>query len=556
MTIGVKPKRTATLYNYLRLISLLLLLSSCLEKNSIKVLSRSEILMNQRPDSALYLLESIEFPEDMSKENYAKYSQLIVLAHLNNKISIAEDSFVQNAVEYYQSDSTMRKDYIISLLLLGNVYEEQDSVAAALNCFHESYRQSEQLKDFNLSGLSAFELGGVYKYSGDYDKAIRWFETAENFYDKSDEKLMRLRSKRQKADCYVLAGDNDIALDIYNSILIQIPPKEWNLKADVYKNMSITYKNAKKYEESLYYIRKSIEVMRAETLLPLQYTVLASIYDDLDQKDSAFYYNRLAWRCAKEQDNLGMIYITKAAFFENTHPQRFNNFILSGTLSDSIYQKQKYTPVTYRKLYEVEKIKKKNKEITIEFQRYLFLSSLTILTLLFLYFYQKNKKRKIKRQYRIDLEEKNTTTNYIRDSLLKRLAFYQKLIRLSISPSKDKHKGFLKECNKLLFDIDDDFEIDWNILNELSNSLYNNYSLKIKVLDQEINEIEEKIIVLLKLGFNTTEISGILDKSIHTIYRYSSNLRKRFNIPENESISEFIENEIQANEQYSSDIES
>lgn len=45
----------------------------------------------------------------------------------------------------------------------------------------------------------------------------------------------------------------------------------------------------------------------------------------------------------------------------------------------------------------------------------------------------------------------------------------------------------------------------------------------------------------MKLGFTVSEISSIFDKSIHTIYRHCSNIRKKMNIPETESITDFFD---------------
>lgn len=116
------------------------------------------------------------------------------------------------------------------------------------------------------------------------------------------------------------------------------------------------------------------------------------------------------------------------------------------------------------------------------------------------------------------------------------------MIRLSISPNKDKHKPFLVEYNKVLFNKEDsEFALNWNTVYDLTDNLFNNYTAKINLLYPLLNNTDKKIIILLKIGFTTTEIATILEKSVHTIYKYASNIRKSLHIPEMQTIAGFID---------------
>lgn len=528
-------------YSYLFCTFLILTLfteNSCSNNRDRNSVYTAERLLDSRPDSALTLLESIDFPEDLPEKEYAKYCQLLVSAHQKNKIIINEDTLIIKAVDYYKAIDNGNSEHIKSLLLLGNVYEERDSVLQAEQCYLEGFELSGQIKEMHLRGVSAFELGGLCKYLGDYDKSINWFNIAIQAFSENDNQRMKRRSMRQIADCYVLSGNIDTALILYNNILIQIPPQKQNVKADIYKNIAITYKKAGYYDQSLYFIKKSIETTSRESLYPIQYKIMASIYETAGNQDSSTYYNQVALQYAKKQRNPTLIEINQ--------PHSFDNYILSRSLSDSSYQKQKYESVKYQKLYNTEKIKKKNKALTIKLQRYIFLSLLLLLGCILYYLYLLDNKKKKQLQLEQEIEVKNNIIHSIRDSLFQRLVIYKKMVRLYISPHKEKHKPFLKEYNKMLFDKDNDneFAIDWNILYNLSNNIFNNYAEKLCHLYPLFNDIEQKMIILQKLSFNPTEISAILEKSIHTIYKYSSNIRKKLNISENDSVIDFIDKSI------------
>lgn len=357
--------------------------------------------------------------------------------------------------------------------------------------------------------------------------------------------MMERRSMRQIADCYVLSGNIDTALVLYNDVLDGIPPQRLHIKADVYKNIAVTYKDAGYLDESLSFIRKSIEISPNETLYPIQYMLLASIHEDMGKRDSSLYYNRVALQYAKKQKNLDMIYKAYDALFEADHRHRFNTYMLSAP-SDTIYQKQKYELAKYQKLYNIEKIKKRDKELIAKAQRYIYCSVLLFIGLVSLYLYQRNQRKKRQLQYEKELEDKNHIIHSIRNSLYQRLEIYKRMVRLSISPNRAKHKLFLMEYNKILFDHDDDsdFAIDWDIIFDWSNCIYDNYIEKLSLYYPSISDIEKKIIILQKISFNITEISAILEKSVHTIYKYSSNIRKHLNIPEGDNIIDYLDKKL------------
>lgn len=513
---------------------LMLLFNSCSKSDNIRLLNKSENLLIQSADSALFLLESIELPEEMPEQYYAKYCKLLVSAHIKNKIDIKFDTLIRYAVDYYNKLPNEKDNYGESLLLLGNVYEEQENLKSAEKCYKDVHLLSQETNNAYLFQESAFELGGLHIDLCQYEEAISWFDTAKEAAVKNEDSVMQHRTMRHAADCYALLGKTDTALVIYNKVLSQIPPEKNCLRAEIYKNIAIVYKNTKRHKESLDFIQKSISLLNKESS-PLQYIILSSIYENIGQQDSSKYYMQKALMYAKEQGSVNTIY--RAYEF----PEKFDNYLLTNSLSDSSYLKLKYTTVKYQHLYNVEKIKKKNKELIIERQRYLFILIIVIILFIIFLLYFREIRRRKGSEYQEELKYKDSIINSMRHTLYLRLELYIKMVKLSISPNKAKHKDFLSEYNKILFGRQEDFSIDWDIVIELTNKVFDDYYNKIGNLNSEINEAETRIIMLLKLGFSVSEIATIFEKSIHTIYRHCSNIRKKLNIPEAESITVFFE---------------
>ena len=72
------------------------------ENKSEVVLDRAEQLMTQSPDSALHLLEIEVHPKELSEEAFNKYILLSVQAKDKTHRSIADDTLVFKAKEYFE----------------------------------------------------------------------------------------------------------------------------------------------------------------------------------------------------------------------------------------------------------------------------------------------------------------------------------------------------------------------------------------------------------------------------------------------------------------------
>jgi len=111
---------------------LLLLFFSCDRKNKEveKLFIQVEHLIEQNPDSALTLLESIEYPEDLSPKNYANYLLLYTKSKDKSDISIAEDTLIHIPVSYFLQKNDIPK-IALAYFYLGRVdYQQKENKKA------------------------------------------------------------------------------------------------------------------------------------------------------------------------------------------------------------------------------------------------------------------------------------------------------------------------------------------------------------------------------------------------------------------------------------------
>lgn len=139
------------------------------------------------------------------------------------------------------------------------------------------------------------------------------------------------------------------------------------------------------------------------------------------------------------------------------------------------------------------------------------------------------------------LRDKNEMIRLVMVTRCQNIEIYRRMVSLSMSPQKNKYKHFLDSANKILYDQDYLFKFDWEYVSLLVNENYNGYVDRLVQTYPEMTDIETKICVLLKCGFFLTEIADITEKSTHTIYKYSSNVRKKAGVPEYKNTVEFLD---------------
>lgn len=81
------------------------LFSSCSSFANNELLLRADSLMELRPDSALYILESIPWSQIRSRSDKAYYALLLTQARHENDIILETDSLIKSAVDYYDNGS-------------------------------------------------------------------------------------------------------------------------------------------------------------------------------------------------------------------------------------------------------------------------------------------------------------------------------------------------------------------------------------------------------------------------------------------------------------------
>ena len=210
-------KRTHPIYC---LLLTLLLLAGCNDpKHVTDALTRAEAWMDEHPDSAWTVLNTLSPDEMEQNRTRARYALLYTQAQDKTYRDETNDSLISIAVDYYRHTDDVRRKFL-SYYYQGRVYANAKDYLNATSCYMEAEQLADAVGDDYLSGLLYAELGRIYNIYYDYPKS--------------------LEAHRKAAECYERAG--------------KIRHRNY-----MWYNLSTIYRNMNRYSESEQMLKQVLE---------------------------------------------------------------------------------------------------------------------------------------------------------------------------------------------------------------------------------------------------------------------------------------------------------
>ena len=208
-------KRTLSIFWLLAL----LLLEGCNDPKPVTdALHRAEALMNEYPDSAWAVLNTLS-PDAMGQSRTrAHYALLYTQAQDKTYRDETNDSLISVAVDYYRHTDDARRRFL-SYYYKGRVSFNAKDYLTATSCYMEAEQLADAVGDDYLTGLLYAELGRIYRLYYDYPKSLEAYQKA--------------------AECYERAG-------------------KIRHRNNMWYNQSIVYRNINKYDESERMLRMAL----------------------------------------------------------------------------------------------------------------------------------------------------------------------------------------------------------------------------------------------------------------------------------------------------------
>lgn len=164
--------------------AVLAFLSSCSGNNVQKSLNDIETYIDDRPDSALTALRTIDTLLLVSASSKAKYSLLSAIAYDKNYIDTTDVRVIEPAVEYY-SRVNDKERLMKAVYYRGLMYDFLMDRDSATRDFSQSWDLSQNSKDFKFKGIISAALSRIYSYNHNSQQELYYAQKAEEMFQKA-----------------------------------------------------------------------------------------------------------------------------------------------------------------------------------------------------------------------------------------------------------------------------------------------------------------------------------------------------------------------------------
>ena len=167
---------------YIIILIVFLSLASCTKHSEHwGTLVQVESYIEERPDSALVVLQAIETDELVGNEEQAKHALLLSMALDKNYIDKTDFEVLKPAIDYYEDNGT-ETDKLRTYFYQGRIYQNAGNDAAALECFVKAISEGDESDDILTKARIYFNRGSIYYSLYEWDSFIETNKMAASYF--------------------------------------------------------------------------------------------------------------------------------------------------------------------------------------------------------------------------------------------------------------------------------------------------------------------------------------------------------------------------------------
>lgn len=202
---------------YIFILSSILFLA-CTPTHEYNQLLLAESLMDDNPDSAFSIINSINTENLISKSDQALYALLFSQACDKTYNYTQNDSLIAIAIDYYTGSSDTRRDMLAHYYLGRINYEIGDYTKSAL-AFTQSLELATVLNDYYWMGMSCRGLSGVYCSTYNCTEEFKYAQLEFEYLKNSSRPLYYHYSYLDLARAYSNQSDDSTAISLCLDII-------------------------------------------------------------------------------------------------------------------------------------------------------------------------------------------------------------------------------------------------------------------------------------------------------------------------------------------------
>lgn len=525
-----------------------------------KLLAEAERLMENNPDSAMRLIDSLFYPEkSLSREQYMRYLVTRVQARYKNHRDIVEDTLVFDAARYFTRHDNDPRQTALAWFYSGCIYREQKNYEQAMRHYKEAETYAGKANDTDLRGLIQYNMGDLLAEQGLRKEALDSYRNAEHLYRRQPDKRAQCLSAVGRMYTFLQQSDSAF-LYFLEGLEIAETAGNRRLQSLLAQNLSIVYRENKQYDEAEVYLRRSYQLNNDSAKRPRYYLNFARLYAGMDRQDSAALYTVKLKQNIDSLDNTAFkasaySYLADwekrqanydAAFSYQTERMKVLTRMMEERGNRSVYE-------TQRK-YDYEHMQKqyyRNQSVRLQWIIAL-LGMLIVGGALFTWYWVRQRNRQAEIQRNMDtLKEMNRDLESavhrkqldLRKDLLWRFDVARKAVEINKEinrPGKPDTEYWIGQFNKIIYG-EKSIEEQWDAMLQTFNAARPGLSERIREKYPDLTETEFRVCILTYAGFRIKEIALILNQKPNTIQTRRTNIRRKMGIDPGSNIPYYID---------------
>lgn len=431
---------------------------------------------------------------------------------------------------------------------LAKEHENNAEIELAMATYKQTIDAAKSEGDTALLGLAQQYMGMLLLEQWSFDEAINMLN--ESAVTTKDNPTMLSYTNAAIGRAYFIMDSTDKSIQYFKDAVGYAEQSGDNDVISVaYQNIGALYQEIGIYNQALDYIRLSLKYNNEEKEIPRYHLNLAYIFSKMTENDSCSYYENLLKNEIDSIEDQAMktsiyYFLAKRAMDENDYESAYHYYKNFAEMDiEMLEERLQQNVLEIQKKYDYEKVQNEYNVKLLRKHR-LLMSSLfvTLITGMLLYIQTKINLRKRKEELKmkdeiLKFENEVLRLNEIKDDYKRNLEWKYMLVYSMTLMDRNKsnsesHYKMIK--GRIYHNTETAFDAILKILNEEHPGLAEQIKEKYPIL----SDTEYKVCLMALTPFTSQETADILGKSINTVNKARTNIRKKLEIEENESIEE------------------
>lgn len=425
-------------------------------------------------------------------------------------------------------------------------YENEGETELAMTTYRQALDAAQNEGDTALIGLVQQYMGMLLLQQYSFDEAIEMLH--QSAATTKDDPVMISYSNSGIGRAYFIIDSIDKSLHHFQKAVEYAEQSaDSNVMSVAYQNIGAIYNEIGNYDDALNYIRLSLKYNNEEKEIPRYHLNLAYIFLDMNINDSSSYYENIL---KQELDSINdktlkvaiNHFLYNKALVDNNIDSAFHYYMTFAEMDMELLEERlQQNVLEIQKKYDYEKVENDynlellKKQRTLTFLLFLLLIIGVVLLILINRNLRRRKEELRMKDEILKFENEILRLNEIKGDYKRNLEWKYMLVYSMTLMDRNKTESHYKTIKRKIYDnTETAFDAVMKIFEEEHPGLAEAIRQKYPIL----SDTEYKVGIMSLTPFSSQETADILGKSINTINKARTNIRKKLEIEENESIEE------------------